>query len=116
MLRKIRTILAGVFFVLITLLFLDFTGTMHRWCLQYLFASVAGQLTGDAAYVIRYFQTFSADPIKPCLWGVAFVLITHLVVSKGVNDGIERASKLLMPLLLILLVVLVVASCIGDHI
>ncbi|MBR5988429.1 MAG: 4Fe-4S binding protein [Prevotella sp.] len=31
MLRKIRTILAGVFFVLITLLFLDFTGTMHHW-------------------------------------------------------------------------------------
>ena len=31
MLRKIRTILAGVFFVLITLLFLDFTGTLHNW-------------------------------------------------------------------------------------
>ena len=31
MLRKIRTILAAVFFVLITLLFLDFTGTAHRW-------------------------------------------------------------------------------------
>ena len=31
MLRKIRTILAGVLFVLITLLFLDFTGTLHHW-------------------------------------------------------------------------------------
>ena len=31
MLRKIRMILAGVFFVLITLLFLDFTGTLHHW-------------------------------------------------------------------------------------
>ena len=31
MLRKIRTILAAVFFVLITLLFLDFTGTLHQW-------------------------------------------------------------------------------------
>ena len=31
MLRKIRTILAAVFFVLITLLFLDFTGTLHNW-------------------------------------------------------------------------------------
>ena len=31
MLRKIRTILAGVVFVLITLLFLDFTGTLHCW-------------------------------------------------------------------------------------
>ena len=31
MLRKIRAILAAVFFVLITLLFLDFTGTLHHW-------------------------------------------------------------------------------------
>ena len=31
MLRKIRTILAAVFIVLITLLFLDFTGTLHHW-------------------------------------------------------------------------------------
>ena len=31
MLHKIRTILAAVFFVLITLLFLDFTGTLHQW-------------------------------------------------------------------------------------
>ena len=31
MLKKIRTILAAVFFVLITLLFLDFTGTLHQW-------------------------------------------------------------------------------------
>ena len=31
MLKKIRTILAAVFFVLITLLFLDFTGTLHGW-------------------------------------------------------------------------------------
>ena len=31
MLKKIRTILAAVFFVLITLLFLDFTGTLHHW-------------------------------------------------------------------------------------
>ena len=39
------------------------------------------------------------------------MLITHYVVAKGVNDGIERASKLLMPLLLVLLIILVIASC-----
>ena len=68
-------------------------------------------MKGDAAYVLNYFQTFSSDPVKPCLWAVAFVLITHLVVALGVNKGIERVSKLLMPLLLLLLVLLVFASC-----
>ena len=44
-------------------------------------------------------------------WGVAFILITHLVIVRGVQKGIERASKLLMPILFILLLILVVASC-----
>ena len=47
----------------------------------------------------------------PCLWAVVFVLITHFVVARGVNKGIERVAKLLMPLLLLLLIIIVVASC-----
>ena len=58
-----------------------------------------------------YFVAFSSDPWKPTLWGVAFILITHLVIVRGVQKGIERASKLLMPILFILLLILVVASC-----
>jgi NSS family neurotransmitter:Na+ symporter len=76
-----------------------------------LFASIAGHINGDAEYVKNYFVTFSSDPLKPVLWGVGFVLLTHLVVVRGVKAGIERASKLLMPILLILLVVIVIASC-----
>ena len=90
---------------------LGFYAVVAGWCLQYLFASVVGQLQGDADYVLGYFQTFSSHPWKPCLWAVAFVVITHLVVVRGVQRGIERASKLLMPLLLILLLIIVVASC-----
>lgn len=102
----------GYLGILTSTIILGFYAVVAGWCLQYLFASVAGQLDGDSAYVISYFKSFSSDPLKPCLWGVGFVLLTHLVVSRGVNDGIERASKLLMPLLLILLLILVVASCV----
>ena len=101
----------GYLGILTSTFILGFYAVVAGWCLQYLVASVAGQLDGDPAYVINYFKTFSCDPVQPCLWAVGFVLLTHLVVSQGVNDGIERASKLLMPLLLILLVTLVVASC-----
>jgi NSS family neurotransmitter:Na+ symporter len=66
---------------------------------------------GDAAAVSQYFQTFSSDPLKPCLWAVAFILLTHIVIIRGVRKGIEKASKFLMPLLLILLLVIVIASC-----
>lgn len=90
---------------------LGFYAVVAGWCLQYLFASLMGNLNGDADYVARYFASFSTHPLKPCLWAVAFVLITHLVIVRGIQNGIERASKILMPTLLLLLVVIVVASC-----
>jgi len=101
----------GLLGILTSTIILGFYAVVAGWCLQYLYASVAGQLTGDADYVRQYFAHFSGDALKPCLWGVGFVLLTHLVVVRGVRRGIERASKILMPLLLLLLVVLVVASC-----
>ncbi len=90
---------------------LGFYAVVAGWCLQYLYASLLGQVYGDADYVKDYFVKFSSDPLKPVLWGLAFVLITHFVVVRGVRSGIERASKLLMPLLFILLLVIVIASC-----
>lgn len=101
----------GYLGILTSTIILGFYAVVAGWCLQYLFASLGGRLNGDAAYVIDYFTRFSSDPVKPCLWAVGFVLITHAVVAQGVEKGIERASKLLMPLLLLLLVILVVASC-----
>lgn len=90
---------------------LGFYAVVAGWCLQYLLASVGGQLSGNATYVKDYFVAFSSDPLKPTLWGIAFILITHLVIVRGVQKGIERASKLLMPILFVLLLMLVVASC-----
>jgi NSS family neurotransmitter:Na+ symporter len=88
-----------------------FYAVVAGWCLQYLFASTMGQLNGDVNYVQNYFKTFSSDPIKPLFWTVAFIIITHLVVVKGVRKGIERASNILMPTLFILLFIIVGASC-----
>lgn len=102
----------GYLGILTSTIILGFYAVVAGWCLQYLYASLSGRLLGDPAHVLAYFQDFSSDPLRPCLWAVGFVLITHFVVSKGVNDGIERASKLLMPLLLVILLILVAASCV----
>lgn len=81
------------------------------WCLQYMYATVLGELHGDATYFISYFSDFSSNPWKPLLWVAVFMGITHWVIIHGVRGGIERASKVLMPALFILLLVIVVASC-----
>jgi NSS family neurotransmitter:Na+ symporter len=90
--------LVGYLGILTSTIILGFYAVVAGWCLQYLYASVLGQVQGDAQYVKDYFVTFSTHPLKPVVWGVAFVLITHVVIVLGVRRGIERASKWLMPI------------------
>ena len=101
----------GYMGVFTSMIILGFYAVVAGWCLQYLYASIMGGVHGDANYVKDYFVTFSSDPIKPTLWSVVFILLTHFVVVRGVRNGIEKASKVLMPLLFVLLIIIVVASC-----
>ena len=101
----------GYLGILTSAIILGFYAVVAGWCLQYLFASLTGQVQGDAEYVKNYFVSFSSSAWLPVVWGVGFIVLTHLVVVRGVRKGIEEASKWLMPILLMLLLVLVVASC-----
>lgn len=101
----------GYFGVLTGFLIASYYAVVAGWCLQYVYASVVGELEGDPTYVLQYFNSFSTSWWKPAIWVVVFFLISHFVVSRGVQKGIERASKLMMPLLFVLLIVIAVASC-----
>ena len=101
----------GYMGVITSMIILGFYAVVAGWCLQYLFASVTGQLMGDSQYVMDYFKEFSTNPIKPVFWTIAFIVLTHFVVVHGVRNGIEKASNLLMPTLLVLMIVIVIASC-----
>ncbi|MBQ8046451.1 MAG: sodium-dependent transporter [Prevotella sp.] len=103
--------IVGYMGVLTSMIILGFYAVVAGWCLQYLYASLMGELVGDAGYVEQYFRSFSTHPLKPVFWTVAFILLTHWVVVRGVRNGIEKASKLLMPMLLFLLIVIVIAGC-----
>ena len=103
--------LIGLFGVFTGFMITGYYVVVSGWCLQYIYASAAGHLTGDAEYVKSYFETFSSHPWKPVLWMLVFMLICHFIISRGVEKGIEKGSKMMMPLLFILLVVIAVASC-----
>ena len=103
--------LVGYLGILTSTIILGFYAVVAGWCLQYLFASISGQMQGDTQYVQQYFADFSSSAWKPVVCGLLFILITHFIIVRGVRKGIEKASKWLMPILLVLLVVLVVASC-----
>ena len=101
----------GYMGVLTGFLITGYYAVVAGWCLQYIYASVMGELKGDPDFITHYFQSFSENPLRPIFWTVAMLLLTHYVIIHGVRGGIERASKLLMPTLFVLLLVIVVASC-----
>ena len=88
----------------------SYYAVVSGWCLQYVYASIMGELHGDPTFVANYFKDFSTDPVRPVLWTVAIFLICHFVIIHGVRGGIEKASKLMMPLLFVLLLIIVVAA------
>ena len=103
--------LIGYMGVLTGFLISGYYAVVAGWCLQYVWASLIGHLQGDPTYFQTYFAEFSGDPVKPIFWTVIILVVTYLIIEHGVRDGIERASKLLMPTLFFLLIVIVGASC-----
>lgn len=103
--------LIGYMGVLTGFLITGYYAVVSGWCLQYIWASLIGHLQGDPEYFKTYFADLSMHPVKPVLWTVIILGITYLIIEHGVRDGIERASKMLMPTLFILLLIIVCASC-----
>jgi NSS family neurotransmitter:Na+ symporter len=101
----------GLLGVVTGFLITGYYAVVSGWCLQYIYASIIGELHGNPAYVAHYFEDFSQSPIRPVFWTVVILLITHFVIVHGVRGGIEKASKLMMPTLFVLLLVIVAASC-----
>ena len=81
------------------------------WTLAYIGKSLTGLLaTKDGAALGSLFAGFIADPVEPVLYAGLFTALTVLVVIGGVNQGLERASRVLMPALFVLVVVLCIRS------
>lgn len=102
--------LVGYLGVLTSALILGYYSVVSGWTLQYIFSSIAGNIHGTPDYFKEYFTAFSTHPVKPIMWGALLIGFTHFVIVHGVQNGIEKASKIMMPQLFVLLIVLVVCS------
>lgn len=103
----------GVIACLVPVIILPYYSTIGGWVLKYL----ATYLTGgaDAAMADGYFTGFITSTWSPILWFLIFLGATMLVVYKGVDTGIERFSKVLMPILLVLILAIAVFSLTLTH-
>ena len=97
----------GTLGVLAGLLILGYYSVVAGWTLEYILASLGGGFADKTPDdFVAIFQNFSQDPIRPLIWLLAFLFLTHFIVIKGVKDGIEKSSKVMMPVLFILIVFL----------
>ncbi|RHJ94140.1 sodium-dependent transporter [Parabacteroides bouchesdurhonensis] len=97
--------------VLAAFLILGFYSVVAGWTLEYIIQAFSGSLSGKtAADFAVEFETFSSGIIRPIGWTIAFIALTHLIIISGVKSGIERASKVMMPVLFFILVALCIRS------
>ena len=98
----------GTIACLIPLIILPYYSVIGGWVLKYLFAYLSGN--GSAAIADTYFTGFITAQWIPLFWFLLFLGATVFVVYKGVNDGIERLSRILMPILVLLILGIAIFS------
>ena len=97
--------------VLTGFLILSYYTVVGGWTLEFIVEAATNSFAGKGAEdFISSFNGFMADPVWPVVWLVVFMLGTHFIIVRGVQRGIERSAKLLMPVLFILLIVLAICA------
>jgi neurotransmitter:Na+ symporter, NSS family len=96
-------------------LILSYYSVVAGWTLDYVFRSLAGNFSGQPAEAIEgMFGGLVGDGPRQILWHFVFILLCLGIVIGGVQKGIERWSKILMPILFALLVLLFVNGMLSQ--
>ena len=100
-----RTAWMGGFVAVTSVMIMFYYSVVTGWMLKYAVAALSGELAGvDAA---AYWDTYSTSVWQPVLFHVLAVGSAGFVVARGVTGGIERANRILIPLLFVLLLLAV---------
>lgn len=103
--------IVGYMGVLCGFLIFAFYSTVSGWTLEYIVKSVTNSFHGkDMAALESDFAAFHNMGWRNVMWQGVFILLTGFVVFKGVQNGIEKYAKILMPVLLVILIILGVRS------
>lgn len=101
----------GYMGVLAGYLILSYYSVVAGWTLEYTWQALINGFSGmSSGEYTQFFASFSANPWRSLLWMVVFMVMTHVVILKGVKKGIEKSAKIMMPMLFILILVLAVCS------
>lgn len=77
------------------------------WSLEYLVTSATGSLYSSEANFTEQFASFQTS-WRQIFYTFVFILLTHLIIIRGVEKGIEKASKVMMPALFVILIIMAI--------
>ena len=100
----------GMFTIIVPLVVLSYYSVIGGWSVDYLLKSVCFSFTGEASQSVFHsmFTDFVSSTWAPLIAHTAFLLVTTLIVIVGIKDGIEKFSKVMMPLLFFIVVAIAV--------
>lgn len=94
----------GALGVLTVFLIIGYYFVVSGWTVAYVVNSAAGRIDDG------FFDRFISEPWQPLLYTLIFIAVNHCIIESGVKRGIERASKILMPIFFAILLALAVYS------
>lgn len=100
--NKFWTLMGAVFAICVSFFVLSYYGVIAGWTIGY--------IVSEFTDFIKNFSTFKSDIFYVLAFFLVFMALTVYIVLGGVSGGIERASKILMPLLFVLLIGVIVRS------
>ena len=102
----------GLFTIIVPLVVLSYYSVIGGWSVEYLLKSLTFSFTGEASQSVFHsmFTDFVSSTWAPLIAHTAFLLVTTLIVIVGIKDGIEKFSKVMMPLLFFMVVAIAIYS------
>jgi len=94
----------GILTFLVPVLIMTYYAVIGGWITKYAVVYLTGQ--SAAAAEDGYFTSFITSPVSPVVFALLFMGVTAFIVYNGVESGIERVSRYMMPILLVLVVVI----------
>lgn len=96
--------------VLVAFIIMCYYSVISGWTLYYAYASLMGMLSDGSTDFKQFFGNFVSNPWLPLVFAVIVMTMVHAVIVRGVQHGIERFSKVMMPMLLLIIAILMVCS------
>ncbi len=100
----------GVLAIVCCIMVLAFYGVVGGWTVDYMIKALMFKFTSDTAALDGMFAETVTSPWQPLVFMLVFVGLSGLILLAGVKEGIEKYSKILMPLLFLTVVVIAVRS------